>query len=187
MRVTAVGNGRINATVEEGGLEQTQVYDGNWNWIERPGTNLPYVFRYDPAYQALAFPLVPGKEWHERLVATSLRDGRRFPVSIVGTVIGWERVRVPAGEFDAIHVKRIVYFDYFEQMVRGQSQAIEHEWYAPAAKQLVRRETTGMYLSYLYSRGGSPFVLTRESGDGGRPRYVPDDWLVSELATYKIR
>jgi hypothetical protein len=186
VRVTQLGQDRINATVEEGGLQQVQIYDRNWNWLERPGTNLPYVFTYQPAYEALAFPLVPGKTWHGRLIATSVKDGRRFPVSVDGSVLGWEKVRVPAGEFDAIRVRRIVYFDYFEMMVRGQAQTIEQEWYAPEVKQLVRRETSGMYLSWIYGQRESPFVRTTND-DGGGPRMVPDDWLIAELVSYSVR
>jgi hypothetical protein len=186
IHVTAVGQARINATVEEGSLQQVRVYDLNWNWVEGPSTNLPYVFTYQPPYEALAFPLVPGKKWHERLVATAVKDGRHFPVSVDGTVVGWEKVRVPAGEFDAIRVRRIVYFDYVEMMVRGQARTIEEEWYAPAVKQLVRRETSGMYLSWIYSQRESPFVRTGND-DGGVPRMVPDDWFISELVSYSVR
>jgi hypothetical protein len=186
-RVTGAGGERINVTVSEGGLDEDHVYDSGWNWLQRPGTNLPFMFTYSPAYQAFAFPLTPGKTWRERLVATSVKDGRRFPVSVDGSVLGWEKVRVPAGEFDAIRVRRIVYFDYFEMMVRGQAQTIEHEWYAPAVKQIVRRETSGMYLSYMYSQRESPFVRTGGQDDGGGPRMVPDDWLISELVSYSVR
>ena len=44
-----------------------------------------------------------------------------FQVRIEGRVLGWERVRVPAGEFDALKIERRVYIGYWESTRRGQS------------------------------------------------------------------
>lgn len=185
-RVTEAGQGSINATVSfEGGLQEFHVYDQNWNWLQRPGTNLPFTFTYQPAYQAFAFPLTPGKTWRERLVATDPRNGRRFNVWLDCAALGWERIRVPAGEFDAIRVKRFVVFDYLDFPVRGRAETIEQEWYAPAVKQVVRRETSGMYARY-YGAYDGPFLRAGEQGNG-RPLMVVDDWLISELASYNVR
>jgi hypothetical protein len=101
-------------------------------------------------------------------------------------VQGWERVKVPAGEFDAIKVRRFVVVNYFEYAVRGHSETIELEWYAPAVKQVVRRETSGKYLSFL-ARSGGPIVPVRGRGDDGGPRMELDDWLIAELTRYEIR
>ena len=185
-RVTEAGQDSIKVTVSlEGGLEESHVYDHDWNWLRRPGTNLPYPFTYEPAYQAFVFPLVPGKTWRERLVATDSRNGRRFPVWVDGAVLGWERIKVPAGEFDTIRVKRFVVFDYLDFPVRGRAETVEQEWYAPAVKQVVRRETSGMYARYSSAHDG-PFLRTGGHGDGP-PLMVPDDWLISELVSYSVR
>jgi hypothetical protein len=200
--VVKVGGDRVEVagTIERG--DGVQVYDRAWSWLKRPATNLQ-TFEYSPAYQAFAFPLAPGKRWRERLMATDPADGRRFPVWIDGAVLGWERVNVPAGEFDALKVERRVYFEYWEHSVRGRSEIREIEWYAPAAKQSVRREASSQYLSHLAGGAGdSGFVqvrggknaghrgLVRARGgkdDGSGPRYVLDDWLIYELVSYSVR
>lgn len=175
-RVTQVaGDEIVVALSHEGAGDEIHVYDRQWNWLKRPATNLQ-SFGYSPAYQALAFPLAPGKTWRARATATDPVDGRRFPVWIEGTVTGWEKVKVPAGEFEALKIKRAVYIDYWEITVRGRSEILEYEWYAPAVKQTVRRESSSQYLSYIYSF----------DEDGG-PVFVRDDWLIAELVSYSVR
>lgn len=188
-RVTDANADRISVAVSGGGrLNETYVYNREWNWLKHPATNLQ-SFNYNPAYRAFDFPLAPGKTWKMRLTATDPVDGRRFPLTIDATVLGWERVKVPAGEFDALKVRRYVFFDYWEHTVRGRSEIVEHEWYAPAVKQAVRREATAKYLSYLLGEGHTGFVRVRggdRGGDGG-PTFVQDDWLIYELASYSVR
>lgn len=184
-QVTRVGADRIEVTGPVERSDGIQLYDREWNWLRRPATNLQ-TFEYSPAYQAFAFPLAPGKRWRSRVMATDPADGRRFPVRIDGAVLGWERVKVPAGEFDTLKIERTVYIEYSEPAVRGRSIIREFEWYAPAVKQSVRRETSSKYLSY--SAGGasdSGFVRVRGGDrDDSGPRYVLDDWLVYELANH---
>jgi len=122
-------------------------------------------------------------------MATDPADGRRFPVWIDGAVLGWERVKVPAGEFDTLKIQRNVYFDYWEHAVRDRSKIRELEWYAPAVKQSVRREASSQYLSYLADDGtGRPgFVRVKGGKDDGGGGYVQDDWLIYELVEYSVR
>ena len=186
-RVTEAGD-RISVAVSREGAvgDEIQVYDREWNWLKHPATDLQ-SFDYSPAYPAFAFPLAPGKTWRARLTATDPVDGRRFPLTVDGSVLGWERIKVPAGEFDAIKVKRVVFFDYLQAAVRGRSEIVEYEWYAPAVKQAVRREASATYLSYLYGDSGSGGFLHARRDSGGGPSFVRDDWLVSELVSYSVR
>lgn len=188
-RITEAGSDRIVIAVSrEGAGDEIHVYDRQWNWLRRPATNLQ-AFAYSPAYQAFAFPLAGGRTWKARLTATDPADGRRFPLTIDGAALGWERVKVPAGEFDALKVRRAVFFDYYESTVRGRSEIVETEWYAPAVKQAVKREATSRYLSYLYGESHARFLRVRGGGrdDDGGPRFVQDDWLIYELASYSVR
>lgn len=187
-RVTEAGADRIRVAVSRaGGEDEIRIYDRGWNWLKHPATNLQ-SFDYSPAYQAFAFPLAPGKRWRARVMATDPADGRRFPVWIDGTVLGWEKVKGPAGEFDALRIKRAVFLDYWEHAVRGRSEIVEHEWYAPAVKQSVRREASSQYLSYLYGGGSYPgFLYASKGDDGGGPRFIQDDWLIYELVSYSVR
>jgi hypothetical protein len=176
LRVTESGSDQVRVAVsrEGSGPDEIQVFDREWNWLNRPATNLPF-FEYNPAYRALSFPLAVGKKWRARATATDPRDGRRFPVWIEGTVQGWEKIKVPAGEFEALKIRRMVFIDYWEYTLRGRSEIVEYEWYAPAVKQAVRREDRSQHLSYLYS------------DDDGGPTWVKDDWLIAELVSYSVR
>lgn len=187
-RVVEVTGDRIGTAVtREGGGEESWIYDGGWNWLKHPAHGLQ-SFDYTSPYRAFDFPLAPGKTWRARLTATDPASGRRFPVWIDGVVLGWERIKVPAGEFDALRVKRVVFFDYLEFTVRGRSEILEYEWYAPAVKQAVRREASAMYLSFLYGGRDSPgFLRAALMDDGGGHGFVPDDWLISELVNYSVR
>jgi hypothetical protein len=186
-RVSAVAGDTVTVEVRNDGQESTELYARDGNWLKRPATNMQ-TFTYSPAYRAFDFPLAAGKTWKSRLTATDPADGRSFPVTIEGVVLGWEKVRVPAGEFDALKVRRTVFLDYWQMNERGQSVIEEIEWYAPAAKQAVRRETTSKYLSYIYSARPSGFLRVKGGrDDGSSPRYVQDDWLIYELVSHSSR
>jgi hypothetical protein len=172
--------------VRSGAQESTELYSRDGNWLKRPATNMQ-EFSYNPPYRAFDFPLVAGKRWESRGTATDPADGRSFPLSISGRVLGWERIKVPAGEFDTLKLMRMVYLDFFQQGVRGQSVIRETDWYAPALNQVVRRETTSQYLRLA---GLDRSFLRKvsdgddHSGDDVMPRYEQDEWLVYELTSY---
>ena len=189
--VVSASGGRIEVAgnVERG--DGKQIYDRDWNWLRRPATDLQ-TFEYQPAYQAYAFPLTPGKTWHSETIATDPRDGRRFPVKIDARVLGWERVRVPAGEFDALKIERRVSIGYWEYSTRGGSMIREYDWYAPSVKWAVKREAEAMYLSYtgFHAAADPGFLRVADGGDrsdDGGPKYLRDDWFVYELASFSVR
>jgi len=184
-RVDTIDADTVTVHVTTAAGESTELYTRDWNWLRRPATNMQ-VFDYSPAYRAFDFPLAAGRKWSFRGTARDPADGRTFPVRIDGEVLGWERVKVPAGEFETLRVRRYVTLDYWLQGVRGPSEIMETDWYAPALNQVVRRETTSRYLRLA---DASPmFVRVRGGGGRGRdsdgdrlPRYEQDDWLVYEL------
>jgi hypothetical protein len=189
--VEQLGAGNITVARGGTGVADTQLYDSQWNWLKRPATNMQ-SFAYSPAYPAFNFPLAPGKTWQTNLTATDPADGRSFPIQLRAKVAGWERVKVPAGEFDALKVERFVILGYWLLGERGTSQIVETEWYAPAVKQSVRREARSRYWSVLgaLESGLIPVRGLRVRGEGrddGGPRYVQDDWLIYELVSYTAR
>lgn len=182
-RVSAVGSDTVTVAVRSGEQQSTEVYTREGNWLRRPATNMQ-EFAYRPEYRAFDFPLAAGKTWKARAIATDPADGRSFPVTIEGTVLGWERIKVPAGEFDTLKIRRFVFLDYFLQGERGQSVIQETDWYAPQLNHVARRETTSTFLSHTDASPQWGFVRVGgdDHGDGaGVPRYVQDDWTVYEL------
>jgi hypothetical protein len=180
-RVTRVEGDTATVEVRSGDLVSTELYTRSGNWLRRPATNMQ-EFSYSPAYEAFAFPLAAGKTWKSESVATDPADGRSFPVRISATVLGWDRIRVPAGEFDALKVQRYVFLDYWRSKVRGQSVIREDEWYVPSLGKIAKRETTSRYLDGRFALANDGIVLTRDRGDDG-PRYIQDDWLIYELVS----
>jgi hypothetical protein len=149
------------------GLQRTEIYtkEGNWlkHQVESHGGQVEYEFA--TAYPAYVFPLDAGKSWSVRVNATVAGEKKARSVGVDGTVLGSERIRVPAGEFDTIKVRRLVYpgdWDYF----LTETNILEYEWYAPVLGRAVRTEVRSQYFDSSRSR---PFQQQR------------GDWNVFEL------
>lgn len=158
---------------QDGQRMDSLVYAPGWNGLEAPLTNLQR-FRYAPAFPAYAYPLAPGKTWYTVVEATDVVTQQRHRVHTRAKVVGWERIRLPAGEFDALRIERQVFAGNADT-VRTQEEINEIDWYAPAVRQTVRHEGNSQHFDN--SRGG---------GDGGGeyPLRIRGDWLVAELVRY---
>lgn len=143
--VTGVEGDRTRFTVTPdkaaGGLERTEVYTRDGNWLQAPveshGRQVEYAFA--SAYPAFVYPLEAGKSWSLRVRARVADDPRGRSVRVDGKVVGSERVRVPAGEFEAIKVRRLVYPGDAGNF-QSETHIIEFDWYAPALGRVVRSE-----------------------------------------------
>ncbi len=174
--LVAAGARMLTVEVSHGSAPaQSHRYTRDWNWIEKPMTNLQN-FRYDPPFPALPFPLEAGKQWRARVKATDPATGRVNTVLVHGDVLGWERVRVPAGEFETIKVRRIVYAGNAE-FFRGEEHIFEYDWYAPALGQVVKRSTSSEHLDRSQSCDDGHVSLNCQR--------IRGDWIVSELASYE--
>ncbi|HYC47605.1 MAG TPA: hypothetical protein VED01_19185 [Burkholderiales bacterium] len=172
--VTRIEADRIVVDVDQNGERvDSFVYSAGWNGLEHPLTNLQR-FRYSPAFPAYAYPLEPGKTWYTVVDATDPMTKRTYRVHTRGKVLGWERIRVPAGEFDALKVERYVYAGNSEGF-RSQETIVETDWYVPALRRAAR--SSGWSEHFDTSKGG---------GDGGGeyPLRIRGDWLLAELVRY---
>ena len=163
---------RIEVEVtREGERIDTLIYTPGWNGLEHPLRNTQR-FRYAPAYPAYAFPLYPGQRWRGVVSSTDPATGRSYQTHVHADVGGWRRIRVPAGEYDAIEVRRHVFAGNGE-FFNTQEEIFETDWYAPAIGQVV------------VSQGASSHVDTSRGGGGrGRPLRVRGDWLIAELVRH---
>jgi hypothetical protein len=160
---------RVVRTDASLGESITERYTPDWNWVSkaRPGVSVPT--EYAPPLRVLPFPLEVGKSWSQRTFLLDPYTARRHAVRVDGHVVGWEKVKVAAGTFDAVLIKRTIYVadGNYE---RDDTMFTESDWYAPSAGRVVRAETTsGYYDLYDYSW---PFGRT----------WVRGDWNVLELA-----
>ena len=157
----------------DGQLVDTHVYAPGWNGIQHPMTNLQR-FRYEPAFPEFEFPLYPGKSWRRVVRSIDADTGRSYNTHVHASVGGWHRIRVPAGEFDALPVTRYVYAGNAESF-RLQEEIFEVDWYSPQLGYVVVREARSSHID------------TSRSGGRNRPLRVFGDWLVSELVQHAPR
>lgn len=173
--VSRVDADRIIVDVtRDGERVDTEIYASDWKGLEHPLRNLRR-FRYAPPYPAYLFPLQPGQRWRSVVSSTDPVTGKSYRTHVHASVGGWRRIKVPAGEFDAIQVRRYVYAGNAE-FFRFQEEIIETDWYAPAVGHAVASEGTSSHLDTSRSGGGR----------GDPPLRVRGDWLIAELVRHSI-
>jgi hypothetical protein len=159
----------------DGELVDTQIYTPDLKGLEHPLRNIQR-FRYSPPYPEYAFPLYPGQHWRTIVNSTDPATGRSYRTHVHVTVTGWRRIRVPAGEFDALEVQRQVYAGNMEYF-KLQEEITETDWYAPSIGFAV------------VSAGASSHIDTSRSGGrrGVEALRVRGDWLIAELVRYSVQ
>jgi hypothetical protein len=123
--------------------------------------------RFEQPVALIPAQLVPGSRFSSSgYYRTDLVSQRLF-WSEVGRVIGWQRITVPAGTFDAALIERRISFNHSDY-ARGSSRRVDRIWYAPSVNRWVQREWTGEFLW------------------GNRPRSPGrEDWVLSRLTQYQ--
>jgi hypothetical protein len=172
--VSQIDGDRVIVTLtNNGAVLDTLIYDKGWNGRELPLTPL-HRFRFDPSSESFLYPLEPGKSWNRVVSSTDVGTGRHFRTHVHAKVIGWERISVPAGQFDALKVQREVFAGNMEGS-RTQEEIRETDWYVPSVRRSVMTQRTSQHFDT--SRGG---------GDGGGeyPLRIRGDWLIGELVAY---
>ncbi len=159
-----------NTRIEGGARIESYTRDGNW--LRHPLINHdePVLYEFNTPYPAYVAPFAPNQSWSTRVTATNPSQGRRS-VRVDGKVLGAERIRVPAGEFDTIKIRRLVYAgdtDY-----RTETQITEIDWYAPVLGRAVRTERQGQWREY---RSCDNFFFCDNT--------KRSDWHVYELVSY---
>lgn len=172
--VSRVDPNRIVVDVTQDGRRvDSAVYDAGWNGLEHPLPNLQR-WSYAPAFPAYVYPLEPGKSWYTVVTATDPVTRQSYKVHTRGKVLGWERISVPAGQFDALKIQRQVFAGNSDSR-KTQEEITETDWYVPALRRSARTQASSQHFDN--SRGG---------GDGGGeyPHRVRGDWLTAELVRY---
>jgi hypothetical protein len=171
--ITAINGNTVSVRVtnETAVVVANDQFTRDWNWLERPLTNLQR-FRYTPAYPAFRFPLAPGAQWSAQLSILDVADGKTYNLARVDAkALDWQRVTVPAGSFDAIRVERFAFSGVSSQW-RTQEIIRESDWYAPAVNNIV----AGAYRSEYRD-------LTALGDDS--PGWTENDWTLVELIEYR--
>jgi len=122
--------------------------------------------KLEPALQLLPFPLEEGQRWRQLVTRSDLVTHQRREVQVLGKVTGWETVKVPAGEFRALKIERVMLLGDYETY-RSQTRLTEHEWYVPELRGAVKLQSWEEF---------------RETGDH---RYLQGERQVYELLSYQ--
>lgn len=125
---------------------------------------------FEPAYAAYKFPLNVGQTWRNESKSVDPISRKLLTFKIWGRVVSAEKIRVPAGEFDTLKIVRQVYPDD-DEWWRSGTRIEETEWYAPAAKRIVKREEKSAYT---------------DTASGWPPLVRKGDWVVTTLTSFKL-
>jgi hypothetical protein len=170
VEVTGVSDSGIatRVTDDKSGTVTGEQFARNWDPISAEWPAL-HAYEFSPEYPEYPDRLEPGVRWRGRTLARDTVTGRETKMETWGTVIGRERVRVPAGEFNAIKIGRDTMLDDAEFWRLG-TRVVDYEWFVPELGRAVKRETRS---SFLESTGMHP---VEHAGD----------WTVFELTAYKM-
>ncbi|MYM30296.1 hypothetical protein GTP58_18345 [Duganella sp. CY15W] len=136
MEVTAVDENGIHVDVKRaasGALISTQLFSPQMNPVDRG------AMHFAPSFARYAFPLAPGKEWNSDVTGNNPKQGKNWRYQIKGKVLDWEKVKVPAGEFDALKI--VVEATYSAQDTftkNGSGQLTETVWFVPELNNFVK-------------------------------------------------
>ena len=147
--------------------DESYTPDGNAIDVRAGRAALPA--RYTPYYPAYVFPLQVRRRWKQALLIARAGTGPAIRATLQAKVDGWERVRVAAGEFDALKIQRQIYLDD-EEFWRWGTTVHETDWYVPAIKRFVKREDKS---EFIEKSGRFPNNLRR------------GDWTIVELQQYR--
>jgi hypothetical protein len=138
MEVTAVTDTEILVDIKRaatGVLLVQQRFSHEMNPINRG------KMHFTPAFGRYAFPLTPGKTWTLDATAKNEDAGKRWRYQVNGKVANWEKITVPAGEFDALKIEVVAFYQgEGVGLTSGNGQLKETIWYAPAVNNFVRLE-----------------------------------------------
>ena len=96
-------------------------------------------------FRMLSFPLAVGKKWSCSNGGYNLIEQTPFTVEYNVTVIANERVRVPAGEFDAFKLEAKGRVGVNGPPGPGAMEETRLYWYAPEARAIVKEEVRNPY------------------------------------------
>ena len=103
--------------------------------------------RFAPAAKLFEFPLEQGKVWRQTVPTLRADIDLRDEILIYGDVQGRAPVAVPAGNFDAVQIYRVVQLDD-AQPWRTRTIRRDQVWYAPEVRGVVREVHDAEYFEH---------------------------------------
>ena len=142
--VSAIEGNRLTmvTTNAKSGSKRTTYYDRAWGYLGSGSSDNDGV-SFLPALKYLDFPLSIGKKWTMQSIETDKKTGRQRQHTIIGIVEGWEKVVVPAGEFEALKIVLKTEVKDGDKVSPG----TDISWYVPALRRSVKSELIGLDVS----------------------------------------
>ena len=152
---------RIRLEDSRGRPRGEEVYADPWRVVVEPMYDQPQFF--ESPVPILPETLVPGARSRTDTAYTVPGSSGRYGWQQRLEARRWQRIRVPAGEFDTLLVQRRIWFDHPDRW-RRYPHRWDLAWYAPAVNRWVRREWSGEYRA-----------------SGRRGALMREDWIIHEL------
>ncbi len=138
MEVTSVNENGIDADIKRaatGVVFSHQRFSREMNPIDRG------KMHFAPAFGRFSFPLDVGKQWSSETTGENPSQGKHWRYRVDGKALGWEKIKVKAGEFDALKIEVTAFYQGQETGSQGGSGRLsETLWYAPEVKNFVKME-----------------------------------------------
>jgi uncharacterized caspase-like protein len=142
-------SGPINTALAGAGVQGSaiQVWDRHWNLL-RDGD-----MEYSSPYPELPFPLTSGRKWNNEVKYPF--NGGDWRQQNAGHVVGWEKLTVPAGTFDAVKIEVRGHWNlaHASTSLSGSGPFTEVLYYAPLVRQFVKREINRVFFASRNSLG----------------------------------
>lgn len=142
---------RVKLTHSTGQSLPDEIYSRPWKVAQETHYDVPIVFAQP--LPILPARLEPGAFERIRTTYHPLTLERPLNWQLYVDARGWERIRVPAGQFDCLRVERRIWFTHFD-VFRYSSERYETLWYAPTVNRWVQREWSGTFFTPGGRRGG---------------------------------
>ena len=147
----------VSVTVDKPslGLPHIEIHTQAGQWMRHSLDNhgIAVEYEFTPALPVYLSPLAAGQSWSVRVNAKVPGENTNRSVRIDGAVLGNERIRVPAGEFDTVKIRRIIYPGDAGDF-KTETHIVEFDWYAPALGRTVRSETRSSWRALSGCRRG---------------------------------
>jgi len=134
---------RVALTDQDGQRWGEEVYASPWQVVQEPFYN--ETLRFAQPVSLLPPGLAVREKTHTLTQYRLSDDGPARRWDSRARAVGWERIRVPAGQFDCLRVERTSYFDP-AGLSKIRARRVETLWYAPRINRWAMREWTGFFL-----------------------------------------
>lgn len=116
-------------------INRVEFLDRQLNWIDNGFT------QWKPNTGSFLFPLTVGKEWTQQYEAVAISNESKTRHNAAAKVVAYEKVKVPAGEFDAFKIEYTIRNISTSDAERADSITKGVRWYSPSVKQVVKQES----------------------------------------------